>query len=102
VTNTARMSLLPAAAGALLLGGCSLGSTKIDDKKAEKLAIDGTRAGALMPKSASCPTGVRAEKGKTFACTLTFVGGAKAKVTMHILSDKGRIRFGPKDLEMRE
>jgi hypothetical protein len=45
---------------------------------------------------------VRAEKGKTFACTLTFVGGAKAKVTMHILSDKGRIRFGPMDLEMRE
>ena len=92
-----RILVTAAALTALLASGCGTGRLEIDHKKAEQLA---RQIGATKEpvKSASCPSGIKAEKGKDFECDLTYTSGAKAKITIHQLDSKGRIRTSVTDL----
>jgi hypothetical protein len=82
---------------ALFASGCGTGRLEIDHKKAEQLA---RQIGAVSRpvKSASCPSGVKAKRGDDFDCDLVFTDGGKAKITIHQLDDKGRIRTSVTDL----
>ena len=81
----------------LAAAGCSTGQIQIDHKKAEGLArrIASVRAPV---QSVSCPSGLKAKKGKDFDCDVVYVGGAKGTITMHQLDDKGRIRTSASDV----
>ncbi len=80
---------LPAA----VLAGCT--KTEIDAGKAESFLRDNV-PGA---QSADCPDGVEAKKGETFECDLSYTDGRKAKVTVHIQNDDGRVSIGPNDVK---
>jgi hypothetical protein len=101
-TIVSRRLLLPLLAAAPLVAGCgasvSVGSITIDHDKAQKMLVDGITGGTVAGRSATCPTGVDAEKGKTFDCTVTWENGATATATVHIISDEGEIRFTARDL----
>ena len=44
-----------------------------------------------------CPKGVESKKGKTFGCTVIFQDGTSATVTVHVVSDGGRVSVSPAD-----
>jgi hypothetical protein len=82
---------------AAAIAGC--GDTVIDQEKAEKLVVDNITGGQVEPESASCPADVKAEKGKTFDCTVAFPDGEEGTVTVHITSDDGDVEFGQEDFK---
>ena len=83
---------------ALALAAC--GEAEIDSGKAEALIKD--NIGGPPPKTVECPDEVRADKGETFRCDLTYEHGVPpAVVTVHIEDDDGRIRVGPGDLRFQ-
>jgi hypothetical protein len=95
VTTTRK--LVPLALGALLLVAC--GGTEIDAGKAESLIKTNI---SPQPRTVDCPDGVKAHKGETFRCDLTYGHGVPpAVVTVHIEDDDGRIRVGPGDLRFQ-
>jgi hypothetical protein len=77
---------------AVALAGC--GKSEIDRGKAEEFV-----RGTFTPeaRSASCPKGVEAKKGKTFACTAVDTSGKRFRVTLHIQDANGRVDVGPND-----
>jgi Domain of unknown function (DUF4333) len=82
---------------ALVASGCSTATHQIDHKKAEGLARQiGALKGAV--KSASCPTGVKLEKGRNFDCKLVYADGRTGTITIHQLDGKGRIETAGRDL----
>jgi hypothetical protein len=92
---TTTRTLAVAAALALSVSAC--GGTEIDSGKAEKLIRD--NAAAPKPQRVDCPSGVKAEKGKTFDCKLEYAGRPAATVTVHIDDSDGRVHIGPGDLQ---
>ena len=77
----------------LALAGCT--TTEIDAGKAESFLrdnIDGAR-------TVECPDGVEAKKGDTFECDVEYSDGRRAKVTVHIRNDEGRVSIGPDDVQ---
>jgi hypothetical protein len=78
---------------ALALAGCT--STEIDSGKAETFLRDNV-PGA---RAATCPDGVEAKKGDTFECDLDYEDGRRAKVTVHIENDDGRVSIRPDDVQ---
>ena len=85
--------LAPLALPALALAGCS--STEIDSGKAESFLRENI-GGARTVK---CPGGVEAEKGDTFECDVEYTDGRRAKATVHVETDEGRVSVGPNDLK---
>jgi hypothetical protein len=84
------------AAAALVLTGCSLSTTEIDAGQAENYVK------GLFPKparSASCPSGVEAKKGKTLNCKAVDATGRRYVVTLHIADEKGRVTVGKGDIK---
>ena len=76
------------------------GGTEIDADKAESLIKQ--NIGGPQPRTVDCPDGVKAHKGQTFRCDLTYGHGIPpAVVTVHIEDDDGRIRVGPGDLRVQ-
>jgi Domain of unknown function (DUF4333) len=86
------------AIAALALIGC--GGTEIDAGKTEDLIEDNVTG--PPPSSVKCPEGVEAKKGETFECELTYEDRGPATVTVHIVDDDGRVRFGPGDFRFRK
>jgi hypothetical protein len=77
----------------LALVGCT--STEIDSGKSESFLrdnVDGAR-------TVKCPGGVEAKTGDTFECDVEYSDGRRARATVHIDTDEGRISVGPGDLK---
>ena len=56
----------------------------------------------LFPKparSASCPSGVEARKGKTLNCKAVDATGRRYVVTLHIANEEGRVTVGKGDIK---
>ena len=86
-------------AAAAAAAGCGGGPT-IDAGRAERFV----RAQLLGPRPSSidCPKGVEAKKGRTFGCTVIYPDGTSATVTVHVVSDGGRITVAPSDFHPHE
>lgn len=86
-------------AGVLALAGCGGGPT-IDHRKAERFV----REQLLGPRPATidCPKGVESKKGRSFGCTVIFRDGTSATVTVHVVSDSGRVSVAPSDFHPHE
>jgi hypothetical protein len=41
----------------------------------------------------TCPVGIKAKRGETFTCTVTFANGTQAPVTVTALDDSGDVRY---------
>jgi hypothetical protein len=78
--------LAAAAALALVAAGC--GDTTLDNKDSEGLITKPGAITGVTVTSASCPSDVKVEAGKTFDCDAETDGG-KHKVTMKIESVDG-------------
>jgi uncharacterized lipoprotein len=96
VTRRARPAAIAAAAAVLLVAGCSVSKTEIDAGQAEQYVK------GLFPKparTASCPSGVEAKKGRTFTCKAVDSTGRRYVVTLHIANEKGRVTVGTGDIK---
>ena len=72
---------LAVAAGLLVAAGC--GSDTVDASKAEQgIESSSLSTSTTQITSASCPSDVNKEKGKTFTCDVKLSGGGKAEVTV--------------------
>jgi Domain of unknown function (DUF4333) len=93
----ARTARTAAAVGLALatLAGCGGGGRTIDAGKAARFVRQ--QLLGPPPSSIDCPKGVEAKKGETFGCTLVYPDGTSATVTVHVVSDSGRIRVAPSD-----
>jgi Domain of unknown function (DUF4333) len=91
---TGRLGLASMAA-AVAVTGCAAGGSKIDPHKAESF-VRGQLLGP-RPSSIDCPKDVDAKQGRTFGCTIVYPDGTSATVTVHVVSDSGRIRVSPAD-----
>lgn len=87
-------SLLCTAALAPALAGC--GTTKLDEAKTEQFVRDFFTPPA---RTADCPGGVEAKKGKTFTCTAVDARGRRFRVTARVLDSEGRITIGTGDVK---
>jgi hypothetical protein len=85
--------LASCAVAAVALAGC--GSSTIDEKDAEAFVRSYFTPEA---RSADCPGGVEAKKGKTFECTAVDTGGRRFRVTAHVIDGAGRIRITTADV----
>jgi hypothetical protein len=78
---------------AVALAGC--GTTTIDKGKAEAFV----RSFFTPPaRSASCPGGVEAKKGKTFTCTAVDSTGHRFRVVVHVVDDSGRVSVNSREV----
>lgn len=85
-----------AATVAIAIGGCSFSTTEIDAGQAEKYVK------TLFPepaRSATCPSGVEAKKGKTLSCRAVDANGRRYVVTLHIADENGRVTVGEGDIK---
>jgi hypothetical protein len=81
-----------AAASALVLAGC--GGTELDSQKLEEaLPKDLSTVVSSPIKSASCPSGIEVEKGKTFTCEVVLADGKKKTVKLRFLNDDADYEF---------
>jgi len=94
-----RLAFASVAAG-LAVAGCGAGGPTIDHTKAEKFVSE--QLVGQRPASIDCPKGVRAKKGKSFGCTIIFRDGTSATVTVHVVSDSGRVSVAPTDFHPHE
>jgi hypothetical protein len=95
-----RVRALGLTLGLFALATTACGGTEIDADKAESLIKE--NIGGPPPKTVECPDHVKAHKGETFRCDLTYEHGVPpAIVTVHIEDDDGRIRVGPGDLRFQ-
>jgi hypothetical protein len=78
-------ALIALALAAFLAAGC--GGTVIDDAKTEA-AIEQNLKKSVGQKvsSVECPSGVEVKAGKTFACTVSLVGGKQETATLKIIN----------------
>ena len=90
----ARLELGSLAAAVVALAGCG-GGPKVDAAKAERL-VRGALAGPT-PSSVDCPKNVDRKRGRTLGCTVIFPDGTSATVTVHVLSDGGRMSVSAAD-----
>jgi NAD(P)H-hydrate repair Nnr-like enzyme with NAD(P)H-hydrate epimerase domain len=74
------------------LAGC--GTEEIDRGKAERFVKSTLTIPVLNVK---CPSGIKAEKGHTFTCTVDSTEGRRYIVTLHVQSD-ARVSVGPSDV----
>jgi hypothetical protein len=82
---------------ALSLGAC--GTTEIDPKKAEDLAV---KALDPKPRSVECPSGVEAKTDATFRCQIAYDDGDKATLPMRVTNAEGRIETMGDQLDVTE
>jgi hypothetical protein len=75
------------------LTGC--GKTTIDKGRAESFVRSYFTPEA---RSANCPGGVEAKKGKTIECTAVAADGRRYRVTAHIIDGSGRLRIASADV----
>src|SRR3954454_13244680 len=96
MTRRASPAAIAVTAAALFATGCSLSTTEIDAGQAEQYVK------GLFPKparSASCPSGVEAKKGKTLKCKAVDATGRRYVVTLHIANEDGRVTVGEGDIK---
>lgn len=89
-----RVALWSLAAAVVAAAGCG-GGPKVDAGKAERLvrrALEGP-----PPSSVDCPKGVDRKSGRKLGCTVIFPDGTSATVTVHVLSDSGRMTVSAAD-----
>jgi len=88
-----RLLLLPAVS-ALVIGGCSLGTT-IDSDKAEDEITKGfeKQVPGAKVKTLSCPDDVDAKKNEKASCDITLSDGKKGKINLVVLNEDGDIRW---------
>jgi uncharacterized protein DUF4333 len=96
----ARLAFASLAALLAAAAGCGGGGATIDHRRAEKFV--GDQLLGPRPASIDCPKGVESKKGKTFGCTVIFRDGTSATVTVHVVSDSGRVRVSPADFHPHE
>jgi hypothetical protein len=85
-TLVALLTVLVLAVAASAVAGC--GETVLDDKKLEETLPHDLRSSVPEPvKSASCPSGVKVEKKKTFSCEIVLKSGKKETVKLEFLND---------------
>jgi hypothetical protein len=96
VTRT--LSLVTAAAGVLLLAGCSASvstSNTLDNAKLQDEIKSGIER--QIPKadvtSVSCPDDVEIKKGGTFTCTVAASGGSTGTVDVTMTDDEGNVHW---------
>jgi plastocyanin len=84
---------LAVVAGPLAAIGC--GSDTVDSSKAET-GIENSLLSTSTTQitSASCPSDVKKEKGKTFTCDVKLSGGGKAEVTVTQTSNHNTFTYG--------
>ena len=85
---------------AFTVAACSVsigGSDKIDRNKAEKFLRENIRPAV---ESVSCPSGVKIEKGKTFACTFSLPSGKTGTVTVHMTDEEGAVHVSDSDIHV--
>lgn len=83
--------LLPAAA-ALTLVAAGCGTKTVDTNDLEQQLVDQLAPQAGVNKdqiSVDCPSDQKAEKGRSFDCTLTAPDGSKVKVVVTLTNDSG-------------
>ncbi len=80
---------------ALVLGGCSIGTTNIDSGKAEKEISKGfeQQVPGKKVKSLSCPGDVEAKKGVTARCDIVLRSGEKGTIDLRVMNEDGDIRW---------
>jgi hypothetical protein len=92
------------ASAALAVAGCeasfSTGSTKIDPDEAGRLARQLVDAGEVKSRTIDCPSDVKAERGKTFVCEITWDDGTTGRITFHMTSDDGDVNADGRDVEI--
>ena len=99
----ARVVVLAALPG-FALAGCT---TTIDNGKAENLIRQSvSSAGNYKVKSVSCPSGVTAKAGATFACKLTVRrvsdGSERSgRVTIHMTDSSGHVDISSSDYHLQ-
>lgn len=93
--------LCAAAAAALAAAGC--GGTEIDDAKAERFIEDTVteQVGARV-QSVECPTGLTAEKGETFECTVTGDDGSTGRTVVTEKDDEGNVAVSAPFIHVRD
>jgi hypothetical protein len=74
---------------ALALAGC--GSTTIDPAKAEQALIGLAPTGGATVDRAKCPSGVTANAGASFDCTVHLSDGTTGTWTLHIANGQGEV-----------
>jgi len=83
---------LAVVAGASIAIGC--GSDDVDASKAEQGIENSSLSTSTTDiTSASCPSDVKKEKGKTFTCDVKLSGGGKAEVTVTQTSDHNTFSY---------
>jgi hypothetical protein len=93
-----KLPVLATALAAIALTGC--GETKIDQGKTEDLAKQVANSGSVKLKSVSCPSDLKAQKGKDFDCDLVYQDGAKGTITIHQKDDSGNITTSAGDIHI--
>jgi NAD(P)H-hydrate repair Nnr-like enzyme with NAD(P)H-hydrate epimerase domain len=79
-------------AAAFGFAGC--GETTIDNGKLQdKIKTGVTEQTGAKVKSVNCPSGVKAEKGKTFTCDITAANGQTGKITVTQSDSKGNVTW---------
>lgn len=77
---------------ALALGAC--GTTKIDTGKVEKKVTEiVASATQIQGLDVSCPSGLKAQKGKTFVCQAKAKDGTRQAINVKQRDDKGNVFF---------
>jgi hypothetical protein len=83
--------LLFALGGVLFLTGCS---SELDAGKLAASAKDfAERVSGMQVKSASCPSGIKPEQGRTFECQAQTTAGQRLVVVVQQLDSEGKTRF---------
>ncbi|MEA2212859.1 MAG: hypothetical protein QOF83_2807 [Solirubrobacteraceae bacterium] len=86
------LALAPAAA--ILLAACGSSPGKVIDHNVVQNAIEVSVAQQQHVMTvATCPVGVRAKRGQTFRCTVTFGDGRQAPVTVTALDNRGDVHY---------
>lgn len=94
---TRPLAALPLIAACSALSAC--GTPTIDAKNAESV-IHSAVGRHEQPTSITCPSGVKAQKDKTFDCRLSYRDGTKATMTLHMTDDSGQLRGASSDFHI--
>jgi Domain of unknown function (DUF4333) len=88
-----RLAQSAAVLAAAVLAGC--GQAEIDEREVEAFM-----RGYFEPdaRSANCPSGVDAEAGETFECTVVDADGRRFRVTAEVIDEEGRVRVSSEDV----
>jgi hypothetical protein len=82
-----------AAVAGLVLAGCG-GGTELDSGKLEETLPHDLRHAVNEPiKSASCPSGIKVEKGNEFTCEIVLASGEKKTAKLKLLNEEADYAF---------